>query len=436
MSRNPFGSIFGKIIEPKNAKVEKEAELEKASQAPTASQTPDVPKEPKEPFSRTTPQFKSTTDLEPKDPHVILEQARLDKVQKEADYNALVKEIENLKKKILSITFYQGLLISFSKLPVSQKDEVASWVRANSLAIKNIVNARNIQKLTNKTMAKNEDLDIEIAHLENLLKLKDKGIDVVGTPSLKYYQPSKAHNKADPPTKGAPTIKYDGPNPQLFALTKLGMGQVDADYFEKFKDSRPSYRSYFKKRKHLYKETHIPREIEKNAVNAMRITWKIKELLPEQKALIKQYSQLQSNIKEVLAQIILENPASEIVTTTISILVDLKPEKFQGVDVLSGLKASVSEVSRLGDAADLPTVIQTQNLVEQTSLDAQIATKELEARETKVAQLEAQLTGERPATQPQPVPIAAVSSAEDPKKTIFKLLPWVVGAIVLFKLME
>ena len=447
MYRNPFGSIFSAHLEPKKSKAEKmEEETPSTKDANDPNTTEDANPQPEaktEPFQNTVPQFRATVDYRI-NPKLMLQLSKYTLNQKLLKQKLTEQDASTIKDRINASKLYKKVLTDFMGLSQDDKDKIISWVKDNSKALGNITQAKQLQKDATKTLVKSADLDVQIKHMENVLSLKDQGINIDGSPILEYYTPIKHSQKADlPDSNKIPKIRGHVPMDQWYTLKQLGDSDADSDddfedpllkkpYFYTVKRSLPSPSDYGRARQEKYEESQINKKIEKNVVLAREAEWQTKISNQEKQESVKKYKILQKKVADLVSYINRGNQDNVMVTTALGVLTEANPEIFTSGALLDNLNRSLKTASQLGDASNPAPIDPTQVLVEQAAVNNQVAQQELQTRQDTITTLQAKITDTSPA--PPPAPMVVTIPQPDILQTIKNLLPWAIGLFILLKI--
>lgn len=414
MYHQPFGSIFSDHKPTQFGSIFSDTKTEQ------------IPAE--KPLVDTIP-FKETTTIEFKNPEAQLIQIDNESAQKQQQLKLLQLDIDAVKTKISSSQQYINLLIEYLNLSDTDKNNIKALIADKAQTVKNLITAKQLQKLATKTQIQNAMLDTKIKHAKNISELKKEGLDA-GTPILKYYRPIKDKvTTVLPITREIPKIMGRVPTDELYTLTQLG--QIDESYFGKFKENCPSPQSFKDARKYAYQKAHLPKKIEQTLLLNKQIDWKIKDLSKEKTTQLKLYDDNKNKAVDLINRITTSDPSAKSSLTAIGVLVENNPKKFNS-SLLTSLNNILNIPKQLGqtDATTDPTDPSQQSIT-QASQNAQSALQEQQAKQISLVQLTTGST--QPASQSViSIPIVTINTTA----LLKKFLPWVIGILIVLNLLK
>jgi len=445
MYSSPFGSIFGnedevKLVPKLKAQPKEESEAEKAPVSAVAKKvvsTSDLKnkRRDKKPFSVVPPQFRVTTTMRSDDPRVISEQAKISVEKNKQKLEALNRYLKDLLNKTKSAKIYRDVLTQYRQLSDSDKAEIDTWIIKNSSSIKKLGAARKLQKIDKNTKEAVKALDAEIKHWENLLKLKNSGVNLRDKTILKTFRPSVKRIPATPvPRNEVPKFKTKTDMRNIIGLkdNKISVRAHElGTYTEKFIEKLPGRDVIMQKRT---SKTALPRMVkktEKTIVMAKQLEWRIGMLEDKILAERKLYNKVKKTLKQ-LTSAMTSDPKTSGIVNAFGILLEAKPERFlSSATLFEAVKSSFKNLSQLGGFGAEPEA----SFLDVTAESSKASLKELELRQNTLAQLKAKVEDK-----PTPTPIIlVVSSTEDKTKDTFsinKLLPWIAAGLLFMKLLE
>jgi len=429
MYHKPFGSIFGVHLKPKYTTAVGEAATGDEN-LPSVESTKN---EPKKGIVDTIP-FEETTEMEDSNPKLHLTNTEFELAQKQLQFKLLQMDIESLKRRIPTSQRYAQLLTEYLNLTNDEKQKIKSWIKTNTDSIASLIAAKKLQKEAAKTQIKNAESSAEIKHLEDLTKLQKQGIDIAGSPVLKYYRPIRTKvTDALPLDRNIPKIFGKTPMDELYGLKQLG--QFEDSYYVKFKNKQLAPSDYMDARRQAYNESQIGRKTEKMLLVIKQIDWKTKDLTKEKNQQLEIYNNEKKQVVDLINQINTD-PDSKSVTTTIGVLLDTLPEKFENLNLLDALQTSLKNKPQLGQEDTTPPTDNTpQQILAQANQNAQNAQREQLANQVTLNQLQTQVSGGSPAPPIIPIfssPIITINT----EALIKKLLPWIIGIIILMNVIK
>jgi len=446
-----YNSLFGSIFSAEEGR----PQPKKAAKPISAKEI--VPKaEPAKKGPVSGYHYKITPITTSDNPLVQVEEASL-ALQKAKQINRVVKRrLRDLATKYKSAQIYKEALILFRQLSPEDKAQLEKWFISHLTAIKHLGSARELAKITADTEEAVKSLDSEIKHRENILKLKKAG----------------AHFNWDIREVSPGQPIYEGLLPQIYAegaknlkinYTLAGDQATDLAVKSMAYSEKAQKEATTKKTQQVILDklmaklpgphdsrdkreiAKFPRRLKKRAENlrikVKDIEWKTKPLISEFIALQKKYDDHQDELT-ALIELTGKSPAAN----AIAILVEARPEKFlSSPNLLEACKNAFKRLSQFGDdeVPDKPLTPEEEAkklLVEQS--DKSIAVlKELETRQNVLAKIEAELKG-KPAPAPIQIFVLPPPPPPPPKKAVViaakanKILPWIAGLLLFFKLLE
>jgi len=512
MYNSPFGSIFGQEEAPKpQAKTPPITEQQATPKQATPKQQPPTqsvqlmremkerteavekekvykPKAKKKPrgklFDKTLPQFQAKVEITHRNPVVRNEQAQFALDKTVVKYQSLRNKLLQLKKKHQAARLYSDMLLHYARLEPKDRKAVNKWISKHLKAIKKVGAARKLKKIAAEAREAAHALDVEVKHLENLNRLKEKGINIKGARKLKNYRPKGRAFRPWQEAAGAiPKFKGEVPTEEIVRLGKKNVPQVQGygeDEGELPPKNRPkkekdvvvtremaqelhkkgkfeellakdlkSRRYYLNQRRKRRKNKKLEEAIEEALLEKKQVEWQLEKLENKLEAEQNAYEETQEGIAILIDELKEEQAISGDTVTALAILSEAQPEKFVAAEtLLQGIKYSFRYLSNLDGYGQLDLDASPEDKTDialaNAAQESEEAIRELESRQNALAQMQAKLEDKPappPITTPTPKIIIEVkkvieeeSKTESTLKKVSNALPLILGGILLYHL--
>lgn len=336
----------------------------------------------------------STVERTAEDPALGLAKVKNKTELKKWEVKNLEEDLRQKRHHLEASKLYVAVLKLYKQLSPADKKSIQKWIKSNSKTIDKYKEFRKLQKNTETAKMTNDLMQVELKYKASLLDLKEKNKKALNTSiRVKSYRPTEEVLKLYQQKNHTLPI-FQGVKPPL-GPAKLdkngiawmpGLGEQDPipmDVVRRFENIIPGE-----------EQENAQRDYETKIRNINNKTEDLLERLPR---LDMDVGTLQSQIAEIDAAqqkiqpeitTLIEELADTTVTTALSILVEIKPERFQtSKSLLDALNIVLNHINTLGEAVPSPTQ-QLTNLLQAQIVDSKAVAEELDTTAKLLAKVD------------------------------------------------
>lgn len=340
-----------------------------------------------DPAFPTTKQFISKVERTIEDPSFGLAKVKNQVELKKWEVQKTEQDLQDKKRHLNASKLYAAVLKLYKQLDTKDQKNIKNWVKKNYKTIAKYKELRNLQKQTQTVRQANKLMQVELKYKSSLLNLKEKDKAAFDTSMrVKSYRPAEEVLKLYEQKNHTLPI-FEGAKPKIgpAKLDKNGvawmpgaLGDDSPDWYPKdeidpFINTLPDDQQLEAHSEYETKIRNINNKTEDLLERLPRLDMDVGTVQKETSNVDEAQAKLQPEINKLVNSI----NDSEL-TTAFSILVEIKPERFQTAkSVLDALDTVLNNINTLGDTAPSPAQ-QIDSLIKSQILESQTVAAEME----------------------------------------------------------
>lgn len=422
----PFGSLFGEspLVRPK-----KPGYLGQGESPTEELSTPVIP--------TLVKRYKA----EPKHPKAKLLIAKHEKKANEQKIKVIKKDIKKLQRKKTQLESLIRLLDMCRNLTDLQVQEAVDKFERLSPSLDKIERAKQLKLKIEQAQDRIHLLETKIEYFQGLKDLKEEGIpleDRVELQSVTATSEFRADTTPDAPLPIISAGTSSVVNPEFKAAVQDGLKSAQLGNSD-FKAQVKKVITELPPKVVTPDPRLLEKEIEKSWVAAKEFEYKLIELKKEKEKLEKEVSALQEQAASSMLEVERLKPRLGPFVKKLSLLTELKPSLIEGnPSLIAVINSAFRGVSKLEDI-DADSANAADLILEEATNEANAVLNELAMREYAVEKLQAEIEGRPLPSEPSPqklITMQAPSEEQKLFKTLVKIAPVVLGALVLIKVIR